>query len=128
MNSQKKDGYYYIFPQSKSDTLYRGDDNTGKTFSEGLRIAKNAKVGIATSVKFVTNQYGTDDAHFTYEYRDFYDAVNELYNNKHWLTSDINPGFHAFAFEVDGYVMENTIGLSLNERGEIELLVDYYHP
>ena len=119
--------YYYIEPRDDYQTLHQEYNDTEITFGSGIKISPNAKVGVATRVDFgEESEEGYEEPIFKYEYYNFYDVVDKLLSNKHWQTLDAGNGFNAFSFELEGMAIYNTLKITLDENGEISLLLDYY--
>ncbi|XME02628.1 zinc-ribbon domain-containing protein [Lachnospiraceae bacterium C1.1] len=121
-------GIYYIYPIYAGENITRIETFQYKSFpnGKGIKIATNAKVGIATSVDFVETIYGTEYPQFQYEYKKFYDVVDELLKSGHWQTIDMGYGPDTLAFEVDDMVIMNYLLLNFDSEGDIVQLMDFY--
>lgn len=115
----KKGDYYYIMPKSNVPIKsYDGSHKVDYSFNEGIRIAKDAKVGVA-----VKCEPGGDQAVYTYEYYDFYAKVEELFNKSHWKNTK-----DGLMFSVNGNDLYNMVLIQVNTQGEIVELKDSYNP
>ena len=122
-----KDGVYYILPMYSGEAIVQVKTFQDIDFpNEGIKIASNAIVGVATSVEFVETIYGTEYPTFEYEYLNFYDVVDDLIASNHWQNIDMGYGADTLAFEVDDMVIMDFLLLNFNSNGEIIQLMDFY--
>lgn len=115
----KKGDYFYLMPKFNVPIKsYDGAYKVDYSFKEGIKIAKDAKVGVA-----VKCEPGGDQAVYTYEYYNFYDKVEELFNKSHWKNTK-----DGLMFSVNGTDIINMVLIQVNTQGEIVVLKDYYNP
>ena len=115
---EKKGDEYYLYPVSAGSTLFQGANDTGITISNGVKISKSAKVGVAVA-EGPKDDHGV--AEFTYDYYNFYDKADELFSQSHWQYTGT-----ALSFEVGGSVHVMTPVITVNDQGEITEILDFY--
>ena len=121
---EKKDDVYYLYPVDDESTLFQGENDTGITFSGGLKIAEDAKVGVAVSES--ASGDGRRPPDFTYENYDFYKKVDELFSDSHWQYTDQGYDKEALSFEIDGKVHAMEPVITVDDKGEISEILDFY--
>ncbi|WP_027204371.1 hypothetical protein [Butyrivibrio fibrisolvens] len=123
----KQDNEYYIYPiYPDEDCLICTSDANKTNFlsMHGRKISENATVSIATGLDFTDEDF--DIPHYTYEEYNFYDVVEEMFENGHWKMLGVDGLSKAWYFTVDGMEMPNTLIITIDENGIITSLKDYY--
>lgn len=118
----KIDEDYYLYPSPNDGTLMYVEDWTKCIpFDEPIKVSQEAVIGMAVLIEETFNgEY--DEYEFVYDYVDFYQNVDNLIAEGHWIYIE-NDGTY---FEYERALIPFTPKVTLNGDGEIIMIKDFY--
>lgn len=112
---------YWLVPKHSTSYMYSVEDGEAVSFTEEIKISKDAKIGVATSL--FTGRDGTVEV-FSYEYFDYYDEIDNLISSQHWIYG--NDG--ELCFVVDYTIVLLCPIVYFDSNGEVALIMDGIKP